>query len=82
MSSVRPRIRKRQQTLPAPTAASYRLTPLSTRQTQRSGSVQQALVFLPNGKRLTQNPALPRLPGQVGLRGDRPVESCSGFNHT
>lgn len=74
--SVRPRLKKHQKALPTPNVGSYRLTPASTSSTQRSRRQQQhrALVLLPNGVKLTQNPALPRLPGQVGLHGDRPVD--------
>jgi hypothetical protein len=70
--SLRPRLKKNQPRPPALTAAAYRLTPVATPGTQRRNS-DKPLVILPNGRMLTQNPALPRLPGQVGLRGERPV---------
>ena len=72
--SVRPRLKKSQRALPTPTVDSYRLTPVATSATGNARRQKQgALVLLPNGVTLTQNPALPRLPGQFGLRGDRPV---------
>lgn len=73
--SVRPRLKKYQKTHPVTTAASYRLTPVATSATRSTRRREPgALLLMPNGVRLTQNPALPRLPGQVGLRGDRPVD--------
>lgn len=73
--SVRPRLKKYQNNRSVPTASSYRLTPVVTSATRNSRRREQgALVLMPNGVRLTQNPALPRLPGQVGLRSNRPVD--------
>lgn len=71
--SVRPRLKREQKHLPMPTAASYRLTPMVTPKGKGRKRGNEALVLLPNGITLTQNPAIPRLPGQVGFRGDRPV---------
>ena len=67
--SVRPRLKKTPSLLPRPTATSYQLMPVNSRSNQR----RNALVVLSNGVELTQNPALPRLPGQIGLRGDCPI---------
>lgn len=71
--SVRPRIRKNHLSLPQPTANSYELhLTETTNKRQKRGEVPR--VVLGNGVILSQNPALPRLPGQVGLQGDRPVD--------
>jgi hypothetical protein len=72
--SLRPRLKKIHQRPEPLTAAAYRLIPVETPATrQRPKDHNNALVILPNGLTLTQNPALPRLPGQVGLRGERQV---------
>ncbi|KAJ3979061.1 hypothetical protein F5890DRAFT_1421892, partial [Lentinula detonsa] len=73
--SIRPRLRKDRKTkVPLPTATAYelRLAEASTT-ARRQRKDDEPLVLLTNGRALTQNPRLPRLPGQVGLRGDRPV---------
>lgn len=77
--SVCPRLKKQQKQLPRLTAASYRLTPVVTSTAGRKRR-NEPLVLLPNGIALTQNPAIPRLPGQVGLHGDRPV-TLEDFAH-
>lgn len=73
--SIRPRLRKNAKThIAFPTTADYELraTEASTTVRQRcKGNVP--LLLLTNGRALTQNPRLPRIPGQSGLRGDRPV---------
>ncbi|KAJ3714474.1 hypothetical protein C8R42DRAFT_726479 [Lentinula raphanica] len=72
--SIRPRIKKNRQKLPALTPALYRFTPVVTSTTgKHSAQGNSAGIIFPNGVTLLQNPNLPRLPGQVGLRGDRPV---------
>lgn len=73
--SIRPRLKKYQKTRPVTTATSYRLTPVATSATRSTRRREpEALLLMPNGVKFTQNPALPQLPGQVGLRGDRPVD--------
>ncbi|KAE9405467.1 hypothetical protein BT96DRAFT_988503 [Gymnopus androsaceus JB14] len=58
--SVHPCLKKSQRALPTPTVDSYRLTPVATSATGNACRQKQgALVLLPNG--------------QVGLRGDHPV---------
>ncbi|KAF9059886.1 hypothetical protein BDP27DRAFT_1430736 [Rhodocollybia butyracea] len=67
---------KNPQRPPPLTAEAYRLTLVqapTTRKRSRRNHNHNELVILPNGRTLTQNPALPRLPGQIGLRGERPV---------
>lgn len=74
--SIRPRISKQRKTLPTPTAASYRLTPVVTSATTRRSHQQtnHARIIFPNGIAFTQNSSIPRLPRQVGLRSDRPID--------
>lgn len=75
--SLRPRLKKTQPRPPALTPAAYRLIPVETptsRNRPKYHNHNNGLVILPNGVTLTQNPALPRLPGQIGLRGERPVD--------
>ena len=67
--SLRPRLKKTQTLSSRPTAASYQLTPI----TLQSQHHRNALVVLPNSIELTQNSALPPLPGQIGLCRDGPV---------
>lgn len=73
--SVRPHSKKHQPYLPWPTAQAYQFRPTepsSTNKRQKQG--EEPRLVLPNGVILTQNIALPRLPGQVGIQGDRPVD--------
>jgi hypothetical protein len=73
--SLRPRLKKNPSRTPATTAEAYRLRPVKKPNDRRQPKdYDNGLVILPNGRKLTQNPALPRLPGQVGLRGERPVD--------
>lgn len=69
--SSRPRLKKRTTVVPTPTTASYRLVPILPGKGRKR--VNEVRVLLPNGIAMTQGPALPRLPGQVGFRGDLPV---------
>lgn len=69
--STRPRLKKRRNALPIPTVASYRLMPATS--AIRRNRISDVRVVLPNGVTMTQNRGLPRLPGQVGFRGDLPV---------
>lgn len=55
------------------TASSYHLMLVITSR-KSCHQEQGALLLLPNGVRLTQNPALPWLLGQVGLRSNHPVD--------
>lgn len=74
--SVRPRIKKHQTHVPRPTAQAYQLRPTepSSATNKRLKQREEPRLVLPNGIVLTQNIALPRVPGQVGIQGDRPVD--------
>ncbi|KAF9070217.1 hypothetical protein BDP27DRAFT_1382877 [Rhodocollybia butyracea] len=72
--SLCPRLKKNQPRPPTPTAAGYRFTPVAAPNSRKwPKHPNNGLVILPNGRMLTQNPALPRLPGQVRLQGKHPV---------
>lgn len=69
--SARPRLKKQRTVVPTPTTSLYRLVPITPgKHSKRANGVR---VLLPNGVVMTQRGALPRLPGQVGFRGDLPV---------
>jgi hypothetical protein len=70
---IRPKLKKVVIPLPAPSAQSYRLRPIQNPTARRRKKPDVPLVVLPNGEMLTQTPGLPRLPGQVGFTGNRPV---------
>lgn len=76
--SSRPCLKKRTTVVTTPTTASYQLVPLLPGKGCKQ--VNEVRVVLPNGITMTQEPALPRLPGQVGFRGDLPV-SLEGLQH-
>ena len=67
-----PRLKKTTPSAPHISAASYRLSETVTGKRLASNAIPR--VVLPNGRSLTQNPSLPRIPGQSGLHADRPVD--------
>lgn len=69
--SARPRLKKTRVVVPPLTAASYRLLPITPGKGRKRRN--EVRVLLPNGIAMTQQRALPRLPGQVGFQGDRSV---------
>ncbi|KIK49998.1 hypothetical protein GYMLUDRAFT_253368 [Collybiopsis luxurians FD-317 M1] len=70
--SIRPRLPKNKVNRPAPpTVASYAPQPLDD-STRRNKNARPLLVLL-NRATFTQNPKLPHIPGQVGVRGNRLV---------
>lgn len=71
LMSPQPHLKKRITVVPMPTIASYRLVPTLPGKGRKR--VNKMRVVLPNGVTMTQGPALPWLPGQVGFRGDCPV---------
>ncbi|KAJ3825201.1 hypothetical protein F5880DRAFT_1478695 [Lentinula raphanica] len=71
--SVRPRINRNRKRQPTLTASSYRLTAVAPSATGSRTPKNETRIIFPNGVTLKQKNTLPRLPGQVGFRGDRPV---------
>lgn len=76
--STHPCLKKRTTVISTPTVASYRLIPTLPRKGHKWAD--EVRVMLPNGIAMTQQPSLPRLPGQVGFRGDLPV-SLEDIHH-
>lgn len=70
---IRPKLTKAAHSRPKLTTATYQLRRIKDPTTRRPRKADVPLVMLPNGVRLTQHPGLPRLPGQVGFAGERPV---------
>lgn len=69
---TRPKLKKIPAPHPTPTGSSYRLRPIDATPKRRK-KADDPLIVLPNRRLLTQNPMLPRLPGQLGFTGDKPV---------
>ena len=74
MASIRPRLKNKAKAIPTLNAESYALRHTAqAAPTKRRKKADEPLILLQHGNALTQDNGLPRLPGQVGLRSDRPL---------